>query len=167
MRGGGGGLWALQGAGAAVRPPGRGGLAQRRHQRAHERGGAPPELQRGVGERLVEVVRADVDAIPDALPGYVALRFVDPADPGRHALSSLARKLVALIFGRLDARQATTETTAELMNRYFPAEYELAEPGTSAGGKSEDGMWNKKYGSVAKKTKFIKRVNETVRRSKI
>ncbi len=55
----------------------------------------------------------------------------------RLIVTQLARKLVALIFGRLDARQATTETTAELMNRYFPAEYALAEPGTSAGGKSE------------------------------
>jgi predicted metal-dependent phosphoesterase TrpH/glycosyltransferase involved in cell wall biosynthesis len=48
----------------------------------------------------------------------------------RIVATQVARKLVSLIFGRLDARQATTGTTAALMERYFPAEYETVPAGT-------------------------------------
>ena len=52
----------------------------------------------------------------------------------RLVATQLARKLVALVFGRLDVRQATTAATAELMRRYFPAPYELAPPGADPAG---------------------------------
>jgi predicted metal-dependent phosphoesterase TrpH len=37
----------------------------------------------------------------------------------------LARRFVESFFGRLDARTASLPATAELMNRYFPADYQL------------------------------------------
>lgn len=41
-------------------------------------------------------------------------------------LSTLvARRFVETFFGRLDARTASTEATAELMSRHFPGEYQL------------------------------------------
>ncbi|MBI5106480.1 MAG: glycosyltransferase [Solirubrobacterales bacterium] len=43
--------------------------------------------------------------------------------------TQVARKLVQLVFGRLDARQAAYGATRDLMARYFPAEYEVVAPG--------------------------------------
>ena len=44
----------------------------------------------------------------------------------------MARKFVELFFGRMDARTASYEATAELMSRYFPAGYELLRPGVTS-----------------------------------
>ncbi len=50
--------------------------------------------------------------------------------PQERVLSTqVARPLVEIFFGRLDARTVTTPATAELLEAYFPAEYELVEPG--------------------------------------
>lgn len=49
----------------------------------------------------------------------------------RLVATQVARKLVSLVFGRLDARHAATGTTAALMQRYFPASYETVAPGTA------------------------------------
>ena len=59
----------------------------------------------------------------------------------RLVATQLARKLVALVFGRLDTRQATTASTGALMARYFPGTYEVALPGADAkkGGNREAG----------------------------
>jgi predicted metal-dependent phosphoesterase TrpH/glycosyltransferase involved in cell wall biosynthesis len=54
--------------------------------------------------------------------------FHAPAE--RVVATQVARKLVTLVFGRLDARHAAFGATADLMNRFFPAAYELAPPGT-------------------------------------
>jgi glycosyltransferase involved in cell wall biosynthesis len=54
--------------------------------------------------------------------------FHAPAE--RVVATQVARKLVTLVFGRLDARHAAYPATADLMGRFFPAEYELAAPGT-------------------------------------
>ena len=43
--------------------------------------------------------------------------------------TQVARKVVELVFGRLDARLASHRATAELMARFFPAEYRLVPPG--------------------------------------
>ena len=50
--------------------------------------------------------------------------------PAERVLSTqVARKFVELFFGRMDARTASYEATAELLSRYFPASYELLRPG--------------------------------------
>jgi glycosyltransferase involved in cell wall biosynthesis len=50
--------------------------------------------------------------------------------PTEHSISTqLARRVVELFFGRLDARTAAWPATRELMRRYFPAEYALLRPG--------------------------------------
>ncbi|MCW3040307.1 MAG: hypothetical protein JWM31_2212 [Solirubrobacterales bacterium] len=43
--------------------------------------------------------------------------------------TQVARKLVDLVFGRLDARLASFQATADLLNRHFPAAYEVLTPG--------------------------------------
>jgi predicted metal-dependent phosphoesterase TrpH/glycosyltransferase involved in cell wall biosynthesis len=56
--------------------------------------------------------------------------FHAPAE--RLVATQVARKLVTLVFGRLDARHAAFPATAALMRRFFPAEYLLAAPGADA-----------------------------------
>jgi predicted metal-dependent phosphoesterase TrpH len=54
--------------------------------------------------------------------------------PQERVLStSVARPLVEIFFGRIDARTATSAPTAELLDRYFPADYELIEPAGEGG----------------------------------
>jgi predicted metal-dependent phosphoesterase TrpH len=49
--------------------------------------------------------------------------------PGERVLSTLlARPLVEIFFGRLDARTVSSPATARLLEAYFPANYELVEP---------------------------------------
>jgi predicted metal-dependent phosphoesterase TrpH len=50
--------------------------------------------------------------------------------PQERLLSTLlARPLVDLLFGRLDARTVASPATGRLLERYFPGTYELVEPG--------------------------------------
>jgi glycosyltransferase involved in cell wall biosynthesis len=50
--------------------------------------------------------------------------------PTERVLSTqLARRVVELVFGRLDARTASFEATRDLMQRFFPADYRLVAPG--------------------------------------
>jgi predicted metal-dependent phosphoesterase TrpH len=50
--------------------------------------------------------------------------------PQERVLSTqVARPLVEIFFGRLDARTVASPQTAKLLERYFPATYELVEPG--------------------------------------
>jgi len=49
--------------------------------------------------------------------------------PQERVLSTqVARPLVEIFFGRIDARTVTSEATARLLEGYFPADYELVEP---------------------------------------
>ncbi|MGK2956501.1 MAG: glycosyltransferase [Solirubrobacterales bacterium] len=43
--------------------------------------------------------------------------------------TQLARPLLEIFFGRLDARTASSRSSAKLLNRYFPGAYELTPPG--------------------------------------
>jgi glycosyltransferase involved in cell wall biosynthesis len=43
--------------------------------------------------------------------------------------TQVARRVVELVFGRLDARLSSYETTADLLRQFFPAEYEVLLPG--------------------------------------
>ncbi|MEX2105812.1 MAG: PHP domain-containing protein [Solirubrobacterales bacterium] len=55
--------------------------------------------------------------------------------PQERVLSTqVARPLVEIFFGRIDARTVTSAATAELLNAYFPDSYELIEP---AGGERD------------------------------
>jgi glycosyltransferase involved in cell wall biosynthesis len=56
--------------------------------------------------------------------------FHAPAE--RVVATQVARKLVELVFGRLDARHAAFEATRELMARFFPASYDVVAPGAEA-----------------------------------
>ncbi|HWH93577.1 MAG TPA: PHP domain-containing protein [Baekduia sp.] len=56
--------------------------------------------------------------------------FHAPAE--RVVATQVARRLVTLVFGRLDARHAAYRATADLLDRFFPSSYELARPGTGA-----------------------------------
>lgn len=52
--------------------------------------------------------------------------------PAERVLSTqVARKFVELFFGRMDARTASYEATAELMDRFFPSSYRLLRPGVT------------------------------------
>ena len=60
-------------------------------------------------------------------------------EPTERILSTqVARPLVEVFFGRLDARTVTSRATSELIERFFPGSYELMEPGADAG---IDGFW--------------------------
>ncbi len=66
--------------------------------------------------------------------------FHAPAEP--LVATQVARKVVELVFGRLDARTASYEATAAVMNRHFPATYRLLRDGSPASGpatRSQDG----------------------------
>jgi predicted metal-dependent phosphoesterase TrpH/glycosyltransferase involved in cell wall biosynthesis len=56
--------------------------------------------------------------------------FHAPAE--RVVATQVARKLVTLVFGRLDARQAAFGATRDLMARFFPAHYDVIAPGADA-----------------------------------
>ncbi len=60
-------------------------------------------------------------------------------EPSERVLSTqVARPLVEVFFGRLDARTVSTRTTSGLMERYFPGTYELVAPGADPG---PDSIW--------------------------
>ena len=50
----------------------------------------------------------------------------------RLVATQVTRKVVELVFGRLDARTASYATTAVVMQRHFPARYRLLRPGAPA-----------------------------------
>jgi glycosyltransferase involved in cell wall biosynthesis len=56
--------------------------------------------------------------------------FHAPAE--RVVATQVARKVVQLVFGRLDARTATYATTADLLRRFFPGDYAIVAPGADA-----------------------------------
>jgi glycosyltransferase involved in cell wall biosynthesis len=47
----------------------------------------------------------------------------------RIVATQVARKVVQLVFGRLDARTAAYGATADLLQRFFPGDYEIVPPG--------------------------------------
>jgi predicted metal-dependent phosphoesterase TrpH len=59
--------------------------------------------------------------------------FHDPRE--RVLATQVARPLVEIFFGRIDARTVTSAATAELLERYFPADYE------QIGGGDADANW--------------------------
>ena len=106
-------------------------------------------------ERLLGGVELDVVHVHDpyapslasaALRHSRSLNVGTFHEPSERVLSTqVARPLVEIFFGRLDARTVASRTTAELIERFFPGPYELIEPGaeraepwwpTAVGGRS-------------------------------
>jgi predicted metal-dependent phosphoesterase TrpH len=96
----------------------------------------------GVGDQVKKLLRgtpADIVHVHDpfaprvsssALRHSSALNVATFHAPQERVLSTqVARPLVEIFFGRLDARTVTSPKTAQLLERYFPADYELVEPG--------------------------------------
>jgi predicted metal-dependent phosphoesterase TrpH len=96
----------------------------------------------GVGDQVKKLLRAssaDIVHVHDPFAPRVsstALRHSSSLNvatfhaPQERVLSTqVARPLVEIFFGRLDVRTVTTPKTAQLLERYFPADYELVEPG--------------------------------------
>ncbi len=92
-------------------------------------------------ETLLEAVELDVVHVHDpfvpsaastALRHSRSLNVGTFHEPTERALSTqVARPLVEIFFGRLDARNVTSEATEALMERFFPGRWELVEPGSA------------------------------------
>jgi len=101
------------------------------------------EVQRiGTGDPVKKLLKADPFDIVHvhepfapsvssaALRHSFALNVATFHAPQERVLSTqVARPLVEIFFGRIDARTVTSAATAELLEGYFPASYELVEPG--------------------------------------
>jgi len=94
----------------------------------------------GVGDQVKKLLRAstaDIVHVHDPFAPRVsstALRYSSALNvatfhaPQERLLSTqVARPLVEIFFGRLDARTAASPATGKLLERYFPASYELVE----------------------------------------
>jgi glycosyltransferase involved in cell wall biosynthesis len=55
----------------------------------------------------------------------------------RFVSTQMARKVVELLFGRLDGRAATFAATRDLIERYFPGEYRVIHPGADTSARVE------------------------------
>jgi predicted metal-dependent phosphoesterase TrpH len=97
----------------------------------------------GIGDQVKKLLRngtpADIVHVHDPFAPRVsstALRHSSSLNvatfhaPQERVLSTqVARPLVEIFFGRLDARTVSSSQTGELLERYFPASYELVAPG--------------------------------------
>ncbi len=96
----------------------------------------------GALERLLESVSLDVVHVHEpfapstgsaALRHSMALNVATFHEPVERVLSTqLARMVVEVFFGRIDARTASNQATGELLQRFFPGRYELIRPGADA-----------------------------------
>jgi glycosyltransferase involved in cell wall biosynthesis len=109
--------------------------------------------RRGARSLPVDVARSVEEALGAAEPDFVhvhepfapstssaALRHSRALNVGsfhapteRVLATQVARRVVELFLGRLDARTASFAATAELMARFFPADYRVVMPGADAG----------------------------------
>ncbi len=85
------------------------------------------------GSRELDIVHVHEPFAPSvssaALRHSFSLNVATFHAPQERVLSTqVARPLVEIFFGRIDARTVTRPETAELLRRYFPASYELVEP---------------------------------------
>ena len=102
----------------------------------------PVDLSRTI-EELLE--RADFDVVhvhepwaPSASSAALrhsrALNVATFHSPTERVLSTqVARRFVETFFGRIDARLASYRATADLVNRFFPGDYEVVLPGATKG----------------------------------
>ncbi|MGZ5419147.1 MAG: PHP domain-containing protein [Solirubrobacterales bacterium] len=67
-----------------------------------------------------------------ALRHSLSLNVASFHEPAERVLSTqVARPLVEVFFGRIDARTASNRSTGELLTRFFPGPYDLIRPGAS------------------------------------
>jgi predicted metal-dependent phosphoesterase TrpH len=106
-------------------------------------------------KRLLKGQRPDIVHVHDpfapsapsaALRHSYSLNVATFHDPRERVLATqVARPLVEIFFGRIDARTVTRPQTAELLERFFPASYELLGEGTTAdddgAGAAGDARW--------------------------
>jgi predicted metal-dependent phosphoesterase TrpH len=86
-----------------------------------------------LGSRPLDIVHVHDPFAPSvssaALRHSYSLNVATFHAPQERVLSTqVARPLVEIFFGRIDARTVTSSATAELLERYFPAGYELIDP---------------------------------------
>ena len=91
-------------------------------------------LERLLGAVPLDLVHVHEPFVPST--GSAALRHSQSLnvatfhEPVERVLSTqVARMLVEVFFGRIDARTASNEATGELLQRFFPGQYELIRPG--------------------------------------
>ena len=108
----------------------------------------PIDVSRSL-EALLEAVPVDVVHVHEPFApstAAAALRhsrslnvgsFHDPVE--RLFSTQVARPLVEIFFGRLDARTASSRVTADLLERYFPGNYDLVSPGADSEPRREGG----------------------------
>jgi predicted metal-dependent phosphoesterase TrpH len=110
-------------------------LARRGHQVV--RIGSAEPVKRPLTARPYDIVHVHEPFAPSvsaaALRHSLSLNVATFHAPQERVLSTqVARPLVEIFFGRIDARTVTSEATGRLLEGYFPAGYELVEP-TGAG----------------------------------
>src|SRR5262249_6491606 len=130
--------------GGGRRGPGRGGPRVR-----GVGGGLPPLTGRGRAALPIDVARTISDLFESAAldvchvhepfapsVASTALRHSRALNVGtfhapteRVVATQVARKVVQLVFGRLDARTATFSATADLLRRFSPGDYAIVPPG--------------------------------------
>jgi predicted metal-dependent phosphoesterase TrpH/glycosyltransferase involved in cell wall biosynthesis len=91
-------------------------------------------LERLLGSVPLDVVHVHEPFAPStgsaALRHSLSLNVATFHEPVERVLSTqVARMVVEVFFGRIDARTASDEATGELLQRFFPGRYELIRPG--------------------------------------
>jgi len=125
-----------------------GRLSEELSRRGHQvvRIGSAEPVKRPLIARPFDIVHVHEPFAPSvsaaALRHSLSLNVATFHAPQERVLStSVARPLVEIFFGRIDARTVTSEATGILLEKYFPATYELVEPATgwAAGGAAPAG----------------------------
>jgi predicted metal-dependent phosphoesterase TrpH len=121
-------------------------LSQELERRGHTvvRIGSAEPVKRPLVARPFDIVHVHEPFAPSvsaaALRHSLALNVATFHAPQERVLSTqVARPLVEIFFGRIDARTVTSEATGKLLEGYFPARYELVEPAAGAGSAPADG----------------------------
>ncbi len=96
-------------------------------------------LERLLGSVPLDLVHVHEPFAPStgsaALRHSLSLNVATFHEPVERVLSTqVARMLVEVFFGRIDARIASNEATGELLQRFFPGQYELIRPGADVAG---------------------------------
>jgi predicted metal-dependent phosphoesterase TrpH len=111
-------------------------VSEQLERRGHEvvRAATGDRVKRLLGARPLDIVHVHEPFAPSvssaALRHSFSLNVATFHAPQERVLSTqVARPLVEIFFGRIDARTVTSTATAELLDGYFPASYELIEPG--------------------------------------
>ncbi len=115
---------------------------------ARRRAALPVDVSRSV-EALLAGAALDICHVHEPYApsvASVALRHSRALNVGtfhapveRVVSTQVARKIVDLVFGRLDARLASFQATADLLKRFFPADYRVITPGADVVARERDG----------------------------